>query len=121
LATAKDFDVDQGASFSRTVTVRDAVTGLPVDLTGYVGRGTLKASLQDAVPAMSFTVTFAADRTTGQVTFSYTSVQSSALPVPGTTYSKRTAFQYDWELESPSGWVDRLYNGAFNFSPEGTK
>ncbi len=77
MATISNIFIDQGADFSTTVTVSDG-TGSAIDLTSYTAIAQIRKSYSSST-ATSFTVEFATDRTTGELTVSLTDTQTTAL------------------------------------------
>jgi len=113
MATVKNLVIDQGTTFSLTITIADA-NGNEIDLTGY----TLRAQLRKSYGATSFTAfTVAAnDNATGELTISLTDTQTSAL--------KAGRYVYDVEIVEPSGdgsIVTRVLEGIITVTPEVTR
>ena len=75
MASITNIFIDQGATFSKTITVKDT-SGNALNLTGFTAIAQIRKSPSSST-SVSFTVTFAADdRTTGQLTISLTSTQT---------------------------------------------
>jgi len=119
MAGIADFQIDQGSTFSRVITLKTSA-GVPIDLTGYTARGMIKASAQDVAALQSFTCTVDPDETTGRITISLTDVQTSALPATGEKFSELARFVYDIEIVDWEGKVTRILNGSILLSPEVT-
>lgn len=116
-----DLLIEQGSTFTRTVTVTGPVPNLtPVDLTGYTARGQIRETAQSATIVVSFTCVVS-DPTNGVITVSLTDEQTSAIPATGAKYSNYQTYYYDIEIESAGGIVTRLLNGKVSVSPEVTK
>ena len=112
------FPIEQGATFTRTITVRQADDS-PLDLTGYKVRMMARASYDDAVPTISLstieppggiTIT---DPAGGQFQLNMNAAATGAL--------KFSKIMYDLEIESGAGLVTRLLEGNVTLIPEVTK
>jgi hypothetical protein len=77
MATISNIFIDQGSTFTTTVTVADG-EGSPVDLTSYTALAQIRKTYESTT-ATAFTVEFDDDRTTGQITISLTDSQTSTL------------------------------------------
>lgn len=115
MAAAKyNLTIEQGASFVKSVTIKDATTGLARDLTGYTARGQIRATYADAVPLATFS--FTTLNSSGTFVFQLTSAITAALDF-------ETAV-YDIEIEqigsNPSN-VERILQGNVYLSKEVTK
>jgi len=113
MATVKNLVIDQGTTFSLSITVSDANAN-EIDLTGY----TLRAQLRKSYGATSYTsFTVAADDpTTGELTISLTDAQTSAL--------KAGRYVYDVEIVAPvadGSTVTRVLEGIITVTPEVTR
>lgn len=58
---------------------------------------------------------------TGEVTYSLTNTETSAIRTTGEAYNQLTKYQWDFELRSAIGTVLRAFNGPVEVSPEVTK
>jgi hypothetical protein len=114
-----DLSIEQGTSFSMVVTFEDS-NGDPINLSGYSGRGQIRAAATATSVLASFTVTIT-DAANGEVTIALDPEDSSAIPVKGKNYSEKTEYVYDIELYTVGGEVIRLLNGKASISPEVTK
>ena len=120
MAEVLDIKIDQGASFFLPRILLDPL-GNPVDLTGYSGRGSIKAKAQDAAPVASFVIDIP-NPTTGQYNVRLPAEVSALIPLTGAAYDKPTKFCYDVELyNTTSQNVARVLNGIASVSPEVTK
>lgn len=111
MATVKNLVIDQGTTYSLTITVADA-NGNEIDLDGYTLRAQLRKSY-GSTSYTAFTVTPAQDTTTGELTISLTDTQTSAL--------KAGRYVYDIEIVSPVGdgsVVTRVLEGIITVTPE---
>ena len=113
MATVNNLVIDQGTTFSLTITVADA-NGNDINLTGY----TLRAQMRKGYGATSFTsFTVAAPApATGELIISLTDTQTSAL--------KAGRYVYDVEIVAPVGegsTVTRVLEGIITVTPEVTR
>lgn len=114
MATVKNLVIDQGTTFSLTITVADA-NGNAIDLDGYTLRAQLRKSY-GATSYTSFTMEAAEDTTTGELTISLTDTQTSAL--------KAGRYVYDVEIVAPvadDSVVTRVLEGIITVTPEVTR
>ena len=111
MATKVDFQIDQGATFSKSLyfTTPD---GVEVDLTGYSFRGQLRIDYDDVEPQAEFTCTVV-DALQGVLSISLSDTITAQLE-PG-------VLLYDVEMVRPNGTVLRLIQGKATVSPEVTK
>jgi len=113
MATIKNLVIDQGTTFSLSITVSDA-NGNEIDLTGY----TLQAQLRKSYGATSYTAftVVSATPASGELTISLTNTQTSAL--------KAGRYVYDIEIVSPvvdGSEVTRVLEGIITVTPEVTR
>ena len=111
MATVKNLVIDQGTTYSLTITVSD-YNGNAIDLDGYTLRSQLRKSY-GATSYTSFTVTAAEDTTTGELTISLSASQTSAL--------KAGRYVYDVEIVAPvteDSTVTRVLEGIITVSPQ---
>ena len=107
MATISNIFIDQGATFSTTVTIEDG-TGSPLDLTGYTALAQIRKTYQSTT-ATDFTSTFDADRTTGLITISLTNTQTAAL--------EEGRYVYDLLITDLSGTKTRVVEGIVTVNP----
>ena len=108
-----DFVIEQGATFSRVITWRDAADAL-VNLSGYTGRMQIRdkragTTLVDFSTGSRMTLGGAA----GTITLALTAVETAALDWSGLA-------SYTLELQSSGGVVTRLLEGTVRLSLEVT-
>jgi hypothetical protein len=89
----------RGDDLAAAVTVTDAATGAPADLTGYTAQSQIRASANDAAIAASFVCTIAAN----VITMILTHDQTQAFT--------RTAYVWDVQVTDPNGWITTLLAG----------
>ena len=108
MATKANLVVDQGTTFTTTITVTDD-EGDALDLTGYTGSAQIRKhyTSSNSVP---FTVTV--NEPTGEVTLALTANATSNL-VAG-------RYVYDCELNS-SGTISRILEGIVTVTPQVTR
>lgn len=113
-ATKYNLTVEQGTTFIKQITLKDATTGVPRDLTGWTGRAMIRLSYDDVTPYAVFTVI--TDGTSGNLSLNLTSVQTAGFDFE--------AALYDVELvqngTSPE-YVERILQGNVYLSKEVTK
>lgn len=119
-AAVHDITIEQGATFARQITMRQS-NNEPMDLTGYIGRAMVRKQYSSTSPIATFTVTFAADRTTGVVTLTLSATQTAAIPAGESVDDPDSQNVWDFELEDVSGVVMRVLKGACLIDPEATK
>jgi len=107
MATISNIFIDQGADFSTTVTISDSV-GDALDLTGYTALAQIRKTYASAT-STSFSVTFASDRTTGQITISLTNSQTSDL--------ESGRYVWDLKITDVSSTVTRVVEGIATVNP----
>lgn len=107
MATISNIFIDQGANFSTTVTIEDGNSSA-LDLTSYTAVAQIRKTYQSAT-ATNFTVTFAADRTTGQITISLTDTQTAAF--------EEGRYVYDLLITDLSGTKTRVVEGIVTVNP----
>jgi hypothetical protein len=111
MATVYNLAIDQGTTYSVTVTVSDN-TGTARNLTGYTGRAQLRKSYYTNSNT-AFTVAIS-NPGEGEVTLSLTATQTSAL--------KAGRYVYDLELvANATSTVERIVEGIVTVYPEATK
>ena len=109
MAAIANLQIDQGATFTSDVTVKDA-NGNAFDLTGYTARAKLAKGYQSTKTRQDITTTIAS-ATEGKVTLSLTADQTSAL--------EDTRYVYDLEIVS-GAVVTRVIEGIISVRPQVT-
>jgi hypothetical protein len=117
-AGVKDIIIEQGATFIMNVTFTTNGT-IPVDITGYAGRGYLKSKASSTTNLAEFDVDIT-DPTEGVIAITMDADTTRALPTKGASYAELTNAVYDIELYQGEE-VIRLLNGIAQISPEVTK
>ncbi len=120
-AANHDFDIEQGATFSQSLTFKDA-EGSAINLTGCTFRGQVRRSATDS----KLLANFAFDLThlsTGIVVVSLSSTQTSSLPAEQNSEAAKATSElaYDIERVNVDETVDRIMQGVLNISPEVTR
>ena len=109
MATVQNLYIDQGTTFSLTITVSDQ-NGNEKDLTAYTVRGQLRKSYYSST-SISFTAIKSLPLD-GEITISLTATQTSAL--------NAGRYVYDIEIESNAETI-RVLEGIVVVNPEVTK
>ena len=107
MATISNLFINQDTDFSTTVTVNDS-SGSALNLTSYTALAMLRKTYQSTT-ATTFTSTFAADRTTGQITISLTDAQTALL--------EDGRYVYDLVVTDNSGIKTRVVEGIATVTP----
>jgi hypothetical protein len=115
MAGVYDIHCEQGATFHRRLTWRDA-DGDPINLTGYTARMQVRRRSGDQGVVLELTTEN--DRITlgdaaGTIDLDVDADVMAAV--------EANLHRYDLELESPGGQVTRLLQGSFNVDPEVTR
>ena len=111
MAAIANLTIDQGATFSSDVTVKDA-NGNAFNLTGYTATAKMAKGYSSTRTRTTITCTINADPTTGIVTLSLTATETAALDAPA---------RYVYDLEITSGaTVTRVIEGIINIRPNVT-
>lgn len=117
-----DIVIEQGATFERTMTIKDSNDD-PIDLTGFTFTGQVRKTYSSSSIIISFTFEILNQvSNTGQVKMKLTSSQTSSIPVDkADNYEKKTTiYCYDVEMDTGSV-VDRIIQGTASISPEVTR
>ena len=113
MAAVANLTIDQGASFSSSVTVKDA-NGDPFDLTGFTAEAKMALGYTSTRTRTTITTTFDADRTTGIINLSLTAAQTAALDAPA-------RYVYDIEITlTADSAVTRVIEGIITVRPNVT-
>lgn len=118
-----DLLIQQGETFSRTITLTDNQTvPVPINLTGYTARASIRPTADNATVTADFVCTFDPDRTTGVIVISLTDTVTAGIATTGKGFFDKLA-KYTWDMEivSAGGAVTRILNGIVNVSPEVTR
>ena len=111
MAAIANLTIDQGATFSSDVTVKDA-NGNRFNLTGYSAAAKLAKGYASTKTRVSMTTAIDTDPTTGVVTLSLSATQTAALDA--------TIYVYDLEITSAGGEVTRVIEGLIQVRPQVT-
>lgn len=109
MATKANITIDQGTTFSTTITLADEDSVL-IDLTGYTANSQIRKHYSSS-NSQSFSVTLGGVQ--GTVALSLTSTQTSNLTAG--------RYVYDVELTSSSNVVSRIVEGIVTVTPEVTR
>ena len=94
MATVKNLIIDQGTTFSLSITVSD-ITGAPLDLSTYIARSAMKKNF-NSLSSISLNATIN-DPISGEVTISLSPDQTASLK-PG-------RYVYDIEVSNVVGFI----------------
>ena len=112
MAAIANLTIDQGATFSSDVTVKDSNDNA-FNLTGYTASAKMAKGFQSTKTRTAITCTVAADATTGVITLSLTADQTSDL--------EDGRYVYDLEiLQTSSSTVTRVIEGIITVRPQVT-
>ena len=109
MAALANFTIDQGTTFSSTVTVKDNA-GTTLDLTGYTATAKMALGYASTRTRTDLTIAFASDRTSGDVTMSLTATQTAALDAPA-------RYVFDMDITDSSGTVTKVIEGLMTVRP----
>jgi len=113
MAAIANLKLDQGATFSNDVTVKDNA-GDAFDLTGYTAEAKMALGYSSTRSRVTITTTINSDPTTGVITLSLTPIITAALDAPA---------RYVWDLEitqTSTGIITRVIQGIITTSPNVT-
>lgn len=117
-----DFEIEQGASFYRKLTIKDSVPAL-VDLTGYVYSGQIRTGPGQTPILASFSFNILNQATNkGEVEVTLTPADTAALPIKKQSGPGRSdiSYAYDIFVTYPNGTKDRVLYGKVKVSPRVT-
>ena len=106
-----NFTLEQGATFSREITVQDS--GSPMNLTGHTPRMQMRSTHDSSTIALTFTAAIANPATNGKINLGATATATAAV--------EEGIYVYDLEIESGSSGVTRLLEGQVTVTPEVTR
>jgi len=112
MAAVANLNIDQGASFSSAVTVKNA-DGSAFNLTGYTAAAKMALGYSSTRTRTTITTTIAGDPTTGVITLSLTPTQTAALNAPA-------RYVYDVEVTATDSSVTRVIEGIITVRPQVT-
>jgi hypothetical protein len=110
MAGFAEITIEQGASFSTTITVNDA-TGAPTNLTSYTGAAQLRKSYYSTT-ANNFTVSIS-NPASGELTMVMSAANTASL-TPG-------RYVYDLLITSPTNVKTRVVEGIATILPSVTR
>lgn len=105
-----NFTFEQGATFSRQLTVQD--NGSAMDLTNYSARMQLRSSVESTTVALTVTCAIT-NATSGILTVSNTATETMGVDAG--------IYVYDLEIESSAGVVTRLMQGTATITANVTR
>ena len=104
-----NFVLDQGATFTRQLTVKD--DGSVMNLTGYSVASKMRSTHDSSTVAGTFTCTIS-DASGGKITMNMTASTTADI--------EEGMYVYDIEITSGAGTVTRLMEGSVTVTPEVT-
>ena len=107
MASISNIFIDQGATFSTTLTINDS-SGSALDLTNYTAIAQIRKSPSSST-STAFTLAFVSPRSTGQITISLTPTQTTAL--------EAGRYNYDVLITSGSSVKTRVVEGIATVNP----
>ena len=110
MASISNIFIDQGATFTTTVTVTDA-NGDAVNLSGYSVAAQIRKSHQ-STSSVAFTASVS-DASSGEITISLTPTQTAAL--------EAGRFVYDVVITASGGTKTRVVEGQVTVNPSVTR
>jgi hypothetical protein len=116
-----DIEIDQGATFSRQVTIQDS-NSVAIDITGSTFAGQIRKSASDGTVVATFTCAIVT-AASGIMSFSLTAAQTAAITtIPSQAADRKpTVYAYDVEWTKADASVVRLLEGLCSVSPEVTR
>ena len=112
MAAIANLSIDQGASFSSDVTVKDANNNA-FNLTGYTAAAKMAKGYASTRTRRTITATISGDPTTGVVTLSMTAADTASLDAE--------RYVYDLEItQTSTGQVTRVIEGIISVRPQVT-
>ena len=113
MAATANLRIEQGATFSSDVTVKDT-NGSAFDLTGYTAAAKMALGYASTRTRTTISASIASDATTGVITLTLTADQTSNLDAPA-------RYVYDVEITKTSdSTVTRVIEGIITVSPNVT-
>lgn len=109
-------DIDQGATFDKTVTWKTGDPPAPVDLTGCIARSQFRSDVDS--PTVLFELTTANNRIQLGGTAGTIRLRIEATDTAAFTWDSAV---YDLEIEFPDGTVERKLKGTVTVSKEITR
>lgn len=105
--------IQKGATFERILKFLDS-DNLPIDLTGYTGRGQIRPTY-DSIIFHNFSVVVT-NPSMGEITWSMADSVTEVIDAALAPF-----YVYDVEIEDSSGKVSRILQGRAKISPEVTR
>ncbi len=122
MAGYHDFVIEQGATFQKTIILKNAA-GVEIDVSTWAGRGQIRKNFR----AVELIATFTVDMTyanVGKVTFSLTAAQTAAITAGESETDPRSKYVYDVELYKTVSMVEqvkRVLRGNIFMNPNVTR
>jgi hypothetical protein len=108
MAAYVELYMDQGASFTNTLTITDDVTNAPVNISGYTLTSQMRRSYYSANATANITCTIVSANT-GNVQMSMTPANTALI--------KAGRYLFDVETTDNNNYVVRILEGIINVTP----
>ena len=108
MAAYVELYMDQGASFTNTLTITDDVTNAPVNISGYTLTSQMRRSYYSANATANITCTIVSANT-GNVQMSMTPANTALI--------KAGRYLFDVETTDTNNYVVRILEGIINVTP----
>jgi hypothetical protein len=120
-AASLDILVEQGATFSRVLTIKDS-SGNPINITGWTFAGEIRATAPSGTILANFAFSII-NAALGQVSWTLDATTSAGIAVlPAPSYIRLISnYTYDINATHLDGTVERLLQGTCQVSPEVTR
>lgn len=115
-----DVTIEQGADFSKTLTIKNP-DGTVVNFTGWAVRSQIRKKPRDVEIVAAFTTTFNGPATDGKINWSLTAVASDDIDNSRAVNFDPLEYFYDMEIISPGGIVTRILQGSCLIVPNVTR
>jgi hypothetical protein len=112
-AAKYNLEIDQGATYSRTITIKNYSTKTPIDITSWTFEAQIRESHEAASVIDSFTCTIT-DGVNGQMKIELNDTKTGDLDA-------KKIYVYDLEATRPDSTVLRIIEGSIIVSAEVTK
>lgn len=107
-----DFDLYQGATFNRTLDIKDS-NSAAVDITNYTFAGQIRTSLHSGSVEGTFVIAISGTPSNGRITWTMSATNTALVPAQQCVY--------DIEMTQANGDVVRLLEGFVNVKANVTR
>jgi len=112
MAGILNLTIDQGTTYTNTITVYQSDGTTPTNLTGYTVAAQLRKNYTSTAYT-AFTCALQSPYTSGKITMSLTATQTAGI--------KAGYYYYDVEITNSAGTVTRVMEGKIHMKPNVTK